>query len=451
MDIPQNSNENISAQDQALTLLCERIEQVVGRKMRTPKDFDFLSERIFETLHQNISATTLKRLWGYLSEPVTPRASTLNLLAQFVGFENWETFCQQIQNPSSASEPVQFVSDEVPHNKFSHTNIWRIVFIVLPILMMIALAAFFLHTSSSSDDAPIDFADPAVKALCVAHWDTNGDGELSLKEAAHVTHLDSVFRGDTTIISFNEFECFTRMEAIEEKEFQGCKNLQSIHLPPSIKIIRHNAFQECQSLIHMDIPDHVEVCQSYVFYGCKNLQSIHIGKGIRAIGGNFLATCPNLVSIEVSEENSVFDSRNHCNAIMETATNRLIAGCQTTVVPQETTALAYGAFEGCWLMKHIHLPEGITSIGIFAFNYNVSLTSIELPGTLTTIEYNAFTGCGLKSVISHAKTPPTLGTNVFCGIPNDCVLTVPQGTRTAYIAAGWTEEVFGGGVVETAQ
>ncbi|MBO4430305.1 MAG: leucine-rich repeat domain-containing protein [Bacteroidaceae bacterium] len=451
MSKPTDFMENNSAQDQALTLLCERIEQVVGRKMRTPKDFDFLSERIFETLHQNISATTLKRIWGYLAEPVVPRLSTLNLLAQYVGADNWEAFSQQSQNLSSASEPVQIASDKVHHKKFSHTNIWRIVFIVLPILMMIALAAFFLHTSSSSDDAPIDFADPAVKALCVAHWDTNGDGELSLKEAAHVTHLDSVFRGDTTIISFNEFECFTRMEAIEEKEFQGCKNLQSTHIPPSIKIIRHNAFQECQSLIHMDIPANVEVCQSYVFYGCKNLQSIHVGKGIRAIGGNFLATCPNLVSIEVSEENSVFDSRNHCNAIMETATNRLIAGCQTTVVPQETTALAYGAFEGCWLMKHIHLPEGITSIGIFAFNYNVSLTSIELPSTLTMIENNAFNCCNFKSVISHATTPPTLGTNIFCGIPNDCVLTVPQGTRTAYIAAGWTEEVFGGGVVETAQ
>ncbi|MBR2770929.1 MAG: leucine-rich repeat domain-containing protein, partial [Bacteroidales bacterium] len=179
--------------------------------------------------------------------------------------------------------------------------------------------------------------------------------------------------------------------------------------------------------------------------------SIHIGKGIRDIGGNFLATCPKLVSIEVSEENSVFDSRNHCNAIMETATNRLIAGCQTTVVPQETTALAYGAFEGCWHMKHIHLPEGITSIGIFAFNYNQSLTSIELPSTLTMIENNAFNCCKFMSVVSHATTPPTLGTYVFWGIPNDCVLTVPQGTRAAYIAAGWTKEVFGGGVVEATE
>ena len=103
-------------------------------------------------------------------------------------------------------------------------------------------------------------------------------------------------------------------------------------------------------------------------------------------------------------------------------------------------------------MKHIHLPEGITSIGIYAFNYNMSLTSIELPSTLTMIEYNAFNRCKFMSVVSHATTPPTLGSPyVFCGIPNDCVLTVPQGTRAAYIAAGWTKEVFGGGVVEATE
>lgn len=448
----------MGTQDTVIAQLREAIETVADRKMRTPKDFDFLSDAIFEKLHQKVSTTTLKRLWGYLSEPVTPRTSTLDLLAQFIGVESWEVFQQQQAQkgkafvPKEESKHLEPASHhEAPYNHdASHSKMLRFAFIALPILAIIVLVAFFLHTSSA-DDAPIDFADPAVKALCVAHWDTNGDGELSLKEAAHVPHLDSVFRGDTTIISFNEFECFTRLEAIEEKEFQGCKNLQSIHIPPSIKIIRHNAFQECQSLIHMDIPDHVEVCQSYVFYGCKNLQSIHVGKGIRAIGGNFLATCPNLVSIEVSEENSVFDSRNHCNVIMETATNRLIAGCQTTVVPQETTALAYGAFEGCWHMKHIHLPEGITSIGIFAFNWNASLTSIELPSTLTMIENNAFQDCKFMSVVSHATTPPTLGTNVFYGIPNDCVLTVPQGTRAAYIAAGWTKEVFGGGVVEATE
>lgn len=119
-----DSIEKTSTKDPFLTLLCERIEQVVNRKMRTPKDFDFLSERIFDAIHQQISATTLKRLWGYLSEPVTPRPSTLNLLAQFVGSESWNAFCQQAPNTSSASEetPAPPPSGNKPRNNYPPPN-----------------------------------------------------------------------------------------------------------------------------------------------------------------------------------------------------------------------------------------------------------------------------------------------------------------------------------------
>ena len=75
----------MDTQDTVIAQLREAIETVADRKMRTPKDFDFLSDAIFEKLHQKVSTTTLKRLWGYLSEPVTPRTSTLDLLSQFVG------------------------------------------------------------------------------------------------------------------------------------------------------------------------------------------------------------------------------------------------------------------------------------------------------------------------------------------------------------------------------
>lgn len=90
--------------DKNIERLKQVIEQVAGRRMQTPKDFDFLSEYIFEQLHQHISGTTLKRLWGYLPEPVTPRLSTLNILAQFVGAADWTTFCQQeAQNETTPS------------------------------------------------------------------------------------------------------------------------------------------------------------------------------------------------------------------------------------------------------------------------------------------------------------------------------------------------------------
>ncbi len=80
--------------EQDIERLRVAIETSVYRKMRTPKDFDYLSELIFERVHQTVSPTTLKRLWGYLSEATVPRSSTLNILSQFVGYDSWDAFCR---------------------------------------------------------------------------------------------------------------------------------------------------------------------------------------------------------------------------------------------------------------------------------------------------------------------------------------------------------------------
>ncbi len=75
------------------------VEKAVGRRMRTSKDFDFLSKQLFERLHQQVSVSTLKRLWGYVATDSQPRESTLDLLAQFVGSANWEVFCAESDPP----------------------------------------------------------------------------------------------------------------------------------------------------------------------------------------------------------------------------------------------------------------------------------------------------------------------------------------------------------------
>ena len=95
----------MNQQDNHILLLREAMEKKAGRHMHTPKDFDFLSESIFESLHQKVSATTLKRLWGYLQESSAPRVSTLDLLAQYVDYADWESFCQQDTQSSETPKP----------------------------------------------------------------------------------------------------------------------------------------------------------------------------------------------------------------------------------------------------------------------------------------------------------------------------------------------------------
>ena len=116
-------------QEQALARLREMIEEAVGRKMKTPKDFDFLADQIFDKLHETVSSTTLKRMWGYLQESSSPRESTLDILAQFVDYKDWETFCSE----ASAQE------EAAPVSLWQRFKDWGIFvplvfsFIVLPI------------------------------------------------------------------------------------------------------------------------------------------------------------------------------------------------------------------------------------------------------------------------------------------------------------------------------
>ena len=65
------------------------IETALKKKLQTPKDFEFLRERIYARLHILVSRTTLMRLWGYVDEEVTPRKGTLDILSKFLGYRDW--------------------------------------------------------------------------------------------------------------------------------------------------------------------------------------------------------------------------------------------------------------------------------------------------------------------------------------------------------------------------
>lgn len=97
--------------------LCKVLEQVSGRTIQTPQDFDFLSSSIFEKTHQTVSASTLKRIYGYVTSGVSARRSTLDILCQYVGYRDWSTFCRKDEDANNVeSNPLLAVSmnaDEV--------------------------------------------------------------------------------------------------------------------------------------------------------------------------------------------------------------------------------------------------------------------------------------------------------------------------------------------------
>ena len=142
--------------NQYIDKLRESIEAQVDRKMRTPKDFDFLSEQIFEKEHQSVSPTTLKRMWGYLSETATPRLSTLNILSQFICYDNWDAFCKSESTEKSeekGEEVIESVGQE--SGRLIHdSHRWHPKWFVMTLIAIIAITAFtwasFRHSSQPS-------------------------------------------------------------------------------------------------------------------------------------------------------------------------------------------------------------------------------------------------------------------------------------------------------------
>ena len=137
-----------------------------------------------------------------------------------------------------------------------------------------------------------------------------------------------------------------------------------------------------------------------------NIISVVIPESVTNIEYDIFAGCASLTSIKVDEKNPVYDSRNNCNAIILTATNELIVGCQTTIIPSSVTSIGNGSFKDCIGLTNIEIPSSVTSIGASSFSNCIGLISIEIPSTVTSIVSNVFSGCAsLTSIKVDEKNP----------------------------------------------
>ena len=249
--------------------------------------------------------------------------------------------------------------------------------------------------------------------------------------------------------------------------FHDCSGLTSITIPGSVTSIGARAFQYCYELTSIEIPNSVTTIGDNAFYSCSGLTSIVIPNSVTSIGGSAFGWCHGLTTIVVSDGNTVYDSREGCNAIIETATNTLIAGCQTTIIPNNVTSIGDYTFYGCLGLTSITIPGSVTSIGDCAFQFCYRLTSIEIPNSVTSIGNQAFNACYVLTSIVIPNSVTSIGSYAFqdCSglteirsfIPADklfvtdsyafegvdkdtCKLYVLEGAKEAYEATdGWKE------------
>lgn len=285
-------------------------------------------------------------------------------------------------------------------------------------------------------------------------YECRGLSTMSLPESLYRIY-ESAFKnctGLTSIVIHNN--CRT----VEESAFMGCISLASVILPESMTKIERTTFKECISLTSITLPENLQEIRDGAFSDCELLSSFHIPASVNRIDGNPIKGCKALASITVASDNTVYDSRENCNAIVETASNCLIAACKNTVIPEGITSIYEDAFRGCSGMTTLHIPasltaglsyqynsfsglstdlttitvaegnpiydsrsncnaiietatntlilgcrttvipQGVTTIGYGAFYRCVSLTAMSIPNSVTSIEDNAFKETGLTSI-----------------------------------------------------
>jgi hypothetical protein len=186
------------------------------------------------------------------------------------------------------------------------------------------------------------------------------------------------------------------------------KRLTSVAIPDSVRIIREGAFDFCKGLASITIPANVLAIEEWAFSKCEDLERVTVAEG-----------------------NPIYDSRGDCNAIIESATNKLIVGCMNTIIPSSVKIIGDCAFSSCYNLTSVIIPEGVTIIEENAFSAT-GLTSVNIPASVTTIDSAAFCCCdSLTSVtISQNSQLTTIGEDAFDECENLISINLPAGVKS---------------------
>ncbi len=258
----------------------------------------------------------------------------------------------------------------------------------------------------------------------------------------------------------------SNVKTIDRLAFLSCKELKSIEIPSSVEYIEPYAFEMCDALSdvtfeepsalteikdyvfcrtglsHVAVPSSVNKIDDVAFCSNPNMTRVFVPSTVTSISArNPFCYNTQVTEMVVEDGNPVYDSRNDCNAIIETESNTLVAGCKTTVIPASVTALGRSSFNHCTDLEDANLPATIKSIGKYAYLGCTGLKSFYFPSTMSYMADSVFWQAkNLDSLVVMTQRPFTIDESDFeDDIYNNATLYVPAGTKSLYrSAAVWS-------------
>ena len=253
--------------------------------------------------------------------------------------------------------------------------------------------------------------------------------------------------------------------SIGDLVFYGCSSLTSVTIPDGVTSIGYSAFSNCSSLTSITIPEGVTSIGSYAFSGCSSLSSITIPEGVTSISDGTFSGCSSLTSITIpgsvtSIEQEAFSLCSNLTSItipdgVTSIEQKTFSGCSSLTsitIPASVTSVYYEAFFGCSSLEEVYIsdvgawvniwfsdsyanplcyganlylnservtdlviPDGVTSIGNYAFVGCSSLTSVTIPDNVTSICYYAFGDCSSLESITIPSSVTSISGNAFVG------------------------------------
>jgi hypothetical protein len=235
----------------------------------------------------------------------------------------------------------------------------------------------------------------------------------------YYTDFDSLFKGCTSLNSIRVAEgnplydsrdnCNAIIDTKRNILVLGCKTTT---IPKSVTKIYHWAYSD--DITSVVIPEWIEEIDPMAFWGCKNLASIKVAGG-----------------------NSALDSRNDCNAIIETASNKLICGCVSTVIPNKVKSIGNSAFHGCETLKSIVIPDSVKEVGERAFRCCFGLTNVVIGKGVKKIGEEAFDCCENIETVTFKGKVKGIDRKFFSSYKQVKALYTPAATMDYYKEISW--------------